>query len=502
MTAAVDFITALRAMDRALVAKAFPPISDDWWRWIETIYRGPMRRQAVIRAGRRAGKTTTLLRVAVCEAIAGDWQVSPGDTAVVAVISAKREQAKERLETIEAILRALGYTKVRGEPVEEMTYSLTASELTILVEQQGRLCPVAFRVQTASLNSVGFTALFILADEVTRWEDSEGNNPTKAVLASLRPSLATIPRARIWVVSSAWSTLDEHYRLIEQGSSAHQWAFGGTGGESWVMNPTLSEADTHELEPDPIAWEREYANRPMRSDPIAYLDGALLDAAIGPAVLRAHTVGGGDFAFSRNASALTIASADGYGESATVSVVHAREWFPRPGAPLRPSVICSAAAIVAREWGADTVATDSHYQETAAEAFEAHRVSRAPVGEPFATVQRARVLLTRGALFIARGDWTDRLVSQLKRIRVEPAPSGRMRVVMPIDVEASGLESHGDLAASALAAIWHATESGDDEYVGGAPFRGRDAAPERPRTGEEFAAWDDDHEAKGRGVWG
>ena len=93
-------------VDAQLVAAGFPTTSP-WWlatirRWYES-----GKRQAVLRCGRRGGKSSTLSRLAVVEMLYGKHDVPPGDIGVVAVISTDRPEASGRLSTIAAILDAL-----------------------------------------------------------------------------------------------------------------------------------------------------------------------------------------------------------------------------------------------------------------------------------------------------------------------------------------------------------------------------------------------------------
>lgn len=231
-------------MDALLVRAGFPPMSP-WWR--ETIVRWLATgdaRQLVARIGRRGGKSSTLTRLAVAFALFGDFKIPPGDVGVVAIVSVRREEAAERLRLVRAILDAL------GEPY-------TGSAETIELQRR----PVVFRVFVASLSGVvGFSAIFVLCDEVARWRDGEsGANPASEVLASLRPTLLTHPHARIVLSSSPLSVVDAHAEAFDRGDNAQQVV---AHAPSWLANPTLTEDQTHTLEPDERVWRREYAAIP------------------------------------------------------------------------------------------------------------------------------------------------------------------------------------------------------------------------------------------------
>ena len=184
MSHASDVLARFAALDRLLVAKGFPPTSP-WWVDTLTRFYGRPARQLVIRAGRRAGKSSTLCRLAVVEALWGRHAVPPGDVGTVAIVSTTRDEAANRLATIEAILRAIGVAFRRSGDTIDATSLATKH-------------PIRFKTFTASVSGVvGFTAICVICDEVARWRDVDtGTNPAKQVLASIRPTMATQPEAR------------------------------------------------------------------------------------------------------------------------------------------------------------------------------------------------------------------------------------------------------------------------------------------------------------------
>ena len=170
----------LRELDSTLAAKRFPRISPWWMSTLERFYSA-RQRVLVLRVGRRGGKSSTLCRVAVCEALWGGHDVPAGDIGIVAIISVKREEAEKRLLTVKALLDAIG---VSYEPFPSG------------IRLKGR--DIAFQVFTASIAGVsGFTCICAICDEVSKWRDTDtGANPATEVLRSLRPTLSTMPHAR------------------------------------------------------------------------------------------------------------------------------------------------------------------------------------------------------------------------------------------------------------------------------------------------------------------
>lgn len=246
-------ISRLETLDQVLVEHGFHPLSP-WWRLELGRFLTSGRRRWIIRAGRRSGKSSTLCRLAVAQALWGEWSVPAGDVGVVAFVSVSRDEAAARIRTIAAILRALG---------------LQFDERDGEIELHDR--PVVFRVFACTARAVvGFTSICVVCDEAARWEARDSAaNPAQEVVGSLSPTLATQPHGFLVLSSSAWSTDDFHAEQVDAGDTDHQIVSTGT---SWECNPTLTEEQTHELEPDPRIWSREYGNSP----------GATVSAALDP----------------------------------------------------------------------------------------------------------------------------------------------------------------------------------------------------------------------------
>ena len=242
-------------LDRLLIVHGFPPTSPWWRRELERFLRSG-RRRWVLRVGRRGGKSSTLCRLCVVVALWGEWSVPPGDTAVIPIVSVKREEAADRLTTVRAILSAIGVrNSVRGTDIEI---------------PERRAC---ISVTTCSLSgTVGFTSVMLFADEMAAWSNAEtGANPAAEVMASLRPTMATQPTAFEVDSSAPWGDDDYHALLFAAGEDDSSLEAGGkisgsgqitSFAPTWEANPTITEAETHELEPDPRAWSRAYAAIP------------------------------------------------------------------------------------------------------------------------------------------------------------------------------------------------------------------------------------------------
>lgn len=265
---ATEIVRRFRALDLALQAskggekgEAFPATSPEWHAAIARFYtRGVL--QFVARVGRRGGKSSTMCRLAVCEALWGRHEIPAGDIGVVAIVSARRKDALDRLRTIKAILDALGveYT-AHGDAID-------------LVSR-----PISFHVFTASIAGVsGFTSIFVLLDEVAKWRDkSTGANPANTVIESIVPTTATMPEARVVLISSPMGLVDAHADAMALGDTEDQMVWYAP---TWVANPTLTLERTKKLaKGNEVVWAREYAAIPQAEDELSVFEGRLVTKA-------------------------------------------------------------------------------------------------------------------------------------------------------------------------------------------------------------------------------
>jgi hypothetical protein len=435
MTEPLDWVaTFLRhydAMDRALVAVGFPATSP-WWRAeLERFLRRGCRRW-VIRAGRRAGKSSTLCRVAVCWAHYGQWSVPPGDTAVIPFVSVDRDEAGARLRTIAEILRTL------GAPFDERGDEL---------ELHGRR--LLFRVATCSIKgAVGFTSVMVVADEMARWESRDtAANPATDVMGSLRPTGATQTHWFEVDVSSPWSVDDYHASLFDAGDTAAQAV---SFAPTWVANPTITEERTHELEPDERVWSREYAAVPGATLTVA-LDAADLLACFGRkptgelgrgfVAIDASSLRGDAFAYIGGRAS----------DAGEIVVREVRGWEGEEQRGLSMQTIVEKISTCATSWGTGRVFGDQR-EEAALSALFAQQEIRlvsyawSEPSKDAAVMALRRLMRERKLLLPAH----ERLKTELSTMKARLMPSGRVRY------ETNGLDY-----ASALITLMHAHVEGE-----------------------------------------
>jgi Terminase RNaseH-like domain len=439
-------------LERRLVAAGFPATSAWWLRQVER-YFSSSEAQIVFRVGRRGGKSTTLTRVGLTEILFGDRDIPPGDCGMFAIISTDRSEAARKLRGAREMLDTLG---VRYR-------SLGVPNAIQLVGRR-----VGVQVFTASIAGVsGFTAVFVLCDEVSKWKDADtGTNPATEVLASVRPTLAGVsPAARCILSSSPFGDIDAHAKAYDRGDvEGEQWtAFA----ETWVARPTLTEAETHRLEANEDIWRREYACVPMAGAAGAFFDASAISQAVDeqlelPVARQPYwsVVVGADFGFKSDSSACVVVCFDGE-RYVVAQIVELR---PERGKPLRPSEVAARFAAVARSYGASTIIADQFSEEAMREHLAAAGVALEPAPKgatgKVETYTRARALFHEGRVLLPNHP---RLVNQLLSVVSRPTSGGNLSITSP---RKDG--GHGDVASALVLALAAAPALRQDTWLDGA----------------------------------
>ncbi len=438
----------LMAMEDILVKAGFPKMSPWWKKVIKSFYEdGKLR--LVARVGRRGGKSTTICRWAVAEALFGSHKIPPGDIGKVVIISTKLGDAKERIRTIGEILTAMRIGFVQTK------------EMIALNDK-----PIEFQAYPANFRtSVGMTTIFLFCDEMARWRDDEmGANPAKEVLKSVVPSMLTMPNAKQAFSSSPWSTMDAHYDYFERGSDDTQmcvWA------ETWVANQTLTEQRCKEIDPDAgldqESFDREYRAIPMKAGMHTFFDPEAIENAvlsynvdifspsrllkvIGRVPYETELMAGGDFAFTSDWSGLYVMYKAGeiYHPAATKVIK------PEPGQPLKPSETCREFAEVLSSLGVECLMADGHYRESVVEHLHPFNIAfldapnrRAP---PYI---RFRTLLYQERMKLPNDLG---LIEDMKEVQAKPTQNSGLSIIMPKRKGKGG--GHADLMSAMVLAAY------------------------------------------------
>lgn len=442
-----ELFDRLMHVDGRLVAAGFPAMSS-WWSGLLREFYESGRRRLVVRVGRRGGKSSTISRVATTETLYGTWVIPPGDLGIWPIVSTTRPEASKRLITIKAVLDAL---RIKYGPIGEGIHGCRIEGTRL-----------AFQVFAASIAGVsGFTGIGSLCDEMPKWKDKDtGVNPSKEVLKSLGPTMANQVNAHEFWVGSPWSTLDSHHEAYQQGDTDEQMvAYAPT----WVANPTISEARTHEMEPDESSWRREYLAEPMGSSDVNFFDHRMIDAAINkslalplPPVPGVTITGGGDLGFVSDCAVLAFAHRIGPWkvEESRYRTAELFELKPQPEAPLMPSHVMAKFVERLKWHTCGWMMGDGHYKLTALEHLIAaglkfHDAPEGQAGKAEVYV-RARVVLN-GLRWELPND--PRFIKQMKEVMSKPTAAGGLTIWSP--KKPGG--GHGDLVSAIVLALWQKT---------------------------------------------
>lgn len=216
----------------------------DIW-WVDTLrafYRSG-RLVLAARIGLRGGKSVSVCRALVNDALFMLRDLDPGTVGVIPVMSADRTEATDRFFTILAILRACGVSSTKKGEEEDSspggigsTYTSTTlpsgGGVIKTVDSQGHA--VEFRIYPARITgAVGYTAVAGFCDEVDLWpvdlgvsaddvaqrSDKGRANPGDVVLARLLERFTTTrATAHLYIVSASYRGEDSaHARKIATG---------------------------------------------------------------------------------------------------------------------------------------------------------------------------------------------------------------------------------------------------------------------------------------------
>lgn len=385
-----------------------------WWRQTLRAFVRSGKRQLVVRCGRRGGKSSELVRFAIVWArwIASLGLVPPGDTGFVVFVSVTRDEAAKRLATI---VQALSAAKI--------PHHVDGDE--VLLDGTN----VGFKVLTASVaGAQGWTSILIIADELAFWTNAAtGANPADEVLGHLRPTGATT-NAPIILSSSANIIGDPHDRRFVEGDTDFQMvAFA----ETWVANPTLSEAELRKDEPDDRRFRRAYAGLPQPG----VLDGYLADCTqqcvdVGRKAGTPRTglsiVISIDPAWRHDefAAAALSAHVDDHGMPVVV-VEEVSGWQPGPGAPLNVEQTCEKVSEFCSKWGVRTVYSDQKDEDSLRAIFA--RLGIELRGRPWTGSNKsARFRYVRSLMLDKRLHLVDdaATIAQFESIAIKMTPSG------------------------------------------------------------------------------
>jgi hypothetical protein len=224
---------------------------------------------ALLLVGRRGGKSKIAGLVAAFEAaLSGkEKNLSPGETALVSVVSPTRLQSRIIRNYVRA---ALNSPLLEAEIIGE--------------DKDGFLLKNKVRIQvlTGDFRSVrGFTQIAIVIDEICFMgltEESKVKNDSELIQA-IRPALITT-KGKLIAISTKYAKKGWAYKTWKTNFGNEDGRVLVLDAPSRTMNPTLSQEDIDEaIAEDPIAGRTEFLNQ-WREDICIFLPREVIESVV------------------------------------------------------------------------------------------------------------------------------------------------------------------------------------------------------------------------------
>jgi hypothetical protein len=407
------------------------------------------RSTAVFVCGARAGKTSLFcalraLHLALTVPVDG---LAPGEQAFVVIVAPDLRLARQCLSFAKGHAKADDRIRrcVIGESADGFVLARDGREVSVE-------CLPATRGGSAVR---GRTLLGAVLDEAAFFRDESAIVNDAELYRALLPRI--VAGGQLVIASTPWAEEGLLYEL-------HAAQFGAPRSAIVCHAPTLAMRDDVILRArvalervrDPDNAAREYDGTFFASGASSFFDPQTVAAALHDVPLpmppdpSAVVFVGADFGFRSDASSIVVAQRVG----PVVVVADVHELRPSKGAPLQPSAVVDAFALVAKRYGATSIAADLHYSESVRELLARHGLGLValPNGAEGKAAQyvAARSLLREGKVKLPNHA---RLLAQLKAVVAKPTSGGGLAISS--QRRASG--GHGDVASACVAALWRAS---------------------------------------------
>jgi hypothetical protein len=401
------------------------------------------RDQVVLRMGRASGKSTIAAAASLKRMVEADLsQVGPGDIAAAIVIGQGRDGGEDTLNKARALARQSRFASCIRRDKGDCFH---------ILRKDGR--EVRFQVIAASAKGKAGRGKSIIQVIIDESEFVASSDPSK-IVRDIDIVNSVIPRmiqgAKLILASTPWPaesyTSDQFDTNWMRPTTAI--AFKATSLVMRDYDPFIVEKVEKELKRDWSNAQREYlCNTGDVTD--SWFEATTIDRALSyaSAVTKVRAIAGIDLAFRSDSSAIVVTE-----RQAKLAVVALETDVPEKGVPLRPAVIGAKYAKMARLAGCHEMVADGHYIESARESAEKEGLSvvEGPsiTGDKEASFIYARDLF-RDDLVSLMDD--QRLIKQLKAVRVVHQSGGGVRIVLP---KRAG-EGHCDFVSALVNAMWH-----------------------------------------------
>ncbi|MDT2022817.1 hypothetical protein [Methylocella sp. CPCC 101449] len=392
--------------------------------------------------GRRAGKTRAAgVLAAYVSTLCDHSGLAPGERGVLPIMAATTEQADRAFQHVTGVIS-------QGKVIAGSILSQTADLVRLNTGIDIQIRPANYRTIR------GVTSVAAIADEVAFWAIEGSANPDAAILAAVRPSLATTG-GPLFVISSPYARRGELW-------STYRRDYGVDGdrlilvakGTSRFFNSTLPQATIDRAYArDPQAAAAEYGGE-FRSDVEAFVTAEAIDAVVSRSVRQRgflHSTKYFGFADPSGGSrdAFTMAIAHAEGDKAVLDVVRER----RP--PFSPEGVVEDFAKTFKSYGITSIVGDRYSGEFVRELFRKQGISY-EVSEKNKSEIYSELLPAINSQHVDLLD-NERMTGQLVQLERRTSRTGKDSIDHPPG-------GHDDLINAAAGALVKASPLGRPQY--------------------------------------
>lgn len=407
----------------------------------------------VLRFGRWSGKSLLAAAHGVYRMITADLSgCGPGDLPAVLVVSPRRVTSR-------IVLRA-ALALVLGSPLAPLVTARGADGFR-LMRPDGREVTFATVAKSAGGSAArGFSLIEFIFDEseFLPAADPSAAITDTAILQAVMPRL--LEGGHVILISTPWPAESTTAELFNE-NFGHPSTALAARASTLVMrdqDPKLARKIAIERARDEANALREYDC--INTDAAGcFFEASNIDLALVKSVAQTkrRASAGIDLAFRSDSSALVITERQGVGSGEELVAVYLELVSPKPGKPLKPSVVVQSFATTAIASGCGEFVADSHYIESAREhaagVIVGETCGMTVVSGPSMTGDKDDSFVYLRALFrehkVKISD--ARLAAQLKSVQGIPLPGGGTKIVLP---RRTG-SGHADLVSGFVNAAWH-----------------------------------------------
>jgi len=386
-------------------------------------------------AGRRSGKSSIAAAIVIFLATLKRWTLAPGEVGTAVLLAADRDQARIAFRYCVGLLEQ---SPILANEVD----STTADTIRL---RNG----IEIVIVTSDKATVrGRTIIAMIADELMYWGPDADE-----VLRAARPGMASQPEAMLVSISTAYRRQGAMYEVFRRSYGIDDPRVLVVRAATRDLNASITqEFIDDEIARDAVGARAEYLSE-FRGDVSAYVDDALVDAAIPPGILALTRAPGVQYyAFTDpsgggNTGSDAFSLGIGHLEPRDGRVVLDKLVWTDP--PFVPESVVERYCEVLSAYGVQIVHGDKFAGEWPASMFRKYGVTYVAAAKP-----KSDIYMEALPLFSSKKVQLldhQRLSTELRLLERRPRTGGRG------DQIDHGPRGHDDLVNSGIGACWLAS---------------------------------------------